>query len=161
MPWFLCFQSFGISYLEVCLSLSWEVLCLVWNNSTWIGSHRPQEEEVSTLRTSCQGQGQGQSSEVEMSSIARCFGCTLSAQIKQQSSTSGGWYFRASALEMEKEECWSVFSHVGIETFYPLRILCNQLWFSTSASITENLLQSWLPPEGDQVGAGLSCSTSW
>ncbi len=32
MPWFLCFQSFGIFYLEVCLSLSWEVLCLVWNN---------------------------------------------------------------------------------------------------------------------------------
>jgi hypothetical protein len=29
MPLFSCFQSFGISYLEVGLSLSWEVLCLV------------------------------------------------------------------------------------------------------------------------------------
>ncbi len=33
MPWFLCFQSFGISYLEVGLSHSWEVLCLVWKDS--------------------------------------------------------------------------------------------------------------------------------
>ncbi len=32
MPLFSCFQSFGVSYLEVCLSLSWEVLCLVRNN---------------------------------------------------------------------------------------------------------------------------------
>ncbi len=32
MPWFLCFQLFGISYLEVGLSLSWEVLCLVWKD---------------------------------------------------------------------------------------------------------------------------------
>jgi hypothetical protein len=29
MPLFLCFQSFGISHLEVGLSLSWEVLCLL------------------------------------------------------------------------------------------------------------------------------------
>ncbi len=32
MPLFLCFQSFGISYLEVGLSLSWEVLCLLWKD---------------------------------------------------------------------------------------------------------------------------------
>ncbi len=56
----------------------------------WIGSHQPQEEEVSTSQTLCQGQGQGQGLEVETSSIARCFGGTLSAQTKQQSSTSGG-----------------------------------------------------------------------
>ncbi len=73
-----------------------------------MGSHQPQEEEVFTLQTSYQGQGQGQGLEVETLSIACCFGGTLSAQIKQQSSTSGGWYFRASALEMEKEEAWFV-----------------------------------------------------
>jgi hypothetical protein len=56
----------------------------------WIGSHQPQEEEVFTLRTLYQGQGQGQGLEVETSSIAHCFGGTLLAQIKQQSSTSGG-----------------------------------------------------------------------
>ncbi len=32
MPSFLCFQSFGILFLEVGLSLSWEVLCLVWKD---------------------------------------------------------------------------------------------------------------------------------
>jgi hypothetical protein len=56
----------------------------------WIGSHQPQEEEVFTLQTSYQGQSQGQGLEVETLSIARCFGGTLSTQIKQQSSTSGG-----------------------------------------------------------------------
>ncbi len=59
----------------------------------WIGSHQPQEEEVFTSQTSYQGRGQGQGLEVETSSIARfarCFGGTLSAQIKQQSSMSGG-----------------------------------------------------------------------
>ncbi len=55
----------------------------------WIGSHQPQEEEVFTLQMLHQGQGQGQGLEVEMLSIARCFGGTLLAQIKQQSSTSG------------------------------------------------------------------------
>jgi hypothetical protein len=69
----------------------------------WIGSHQLQEEEVFTLQTLCQSQGQGQVLEVEMPSIARCFGGTLSAQIKQQSSTSGVWNFTASALELEKE----------------------------------------------------------
>ena len=54
----------------------------------WIGFHQPQEEEVFTLRTSYQGQSQGRGSEVEMSSIAHCFGGTLLAQIKQQSSMS-------------------------------------------------------------------------
>jgi hypothetical protein len=39
-----------------------------------------------------------------MLSIAHCFGGMLSAQIKQQSSMSGVGYFRASALEMEKEK---------------------------------------------------------
>jgi hypothetical protein len=40
------------------------------------------EEEVLSfsLRTSCQGQGQGQ--EVSASSIISCFGCTLQAQTK-------------------------------------------------------------------------------
>ncbi len=32
MPLFSCFQSFGVSYLDVGLSLSWKVLCLVLNN---------------------------------------------------------------------------------------------------------------------------------
>ncbi len=36
MPLFLCFQSFGISYLEVGLSLSWEVLCLLRKDCIWI-----------------------------------------------------------------------------------------------------------------------------
>jgi hypothetical protein len=36
MPLFLCFQSFGISYLEVGLSLSWEVLCLLRKDHIWI-----------------------------------------------------------------------------------------------------------------------------
>jgi imidazolonepropionase-like amidohydrolase len=40
---------------------------------------------------------------VATSSIACCFGCTLLAQIKQQSTTSGICYFGASALGMEKE----------------------------------------------------------
>ncbi len=56
----------------------------------WIGSHQLQEEEVFTLQTSYQGQGQAQGPEVEMLSITRCFGGTLLAQIKQQSSMSGG-----------------------------------------------------------------------
>ncbi len=56
----------------------------------WIGSHQLQEEEVFTLQTLYQGQGQGQGLEVETLSIARCFDGTLLAQIKQQSSTSGG-----------------------------------------------------------------------
>ncbi len=55
----------------------------------WIGSHQPQEEEVFTLQMLYQGQGQGQGLEVETLSIACCFGGMLSAQIKQQSSTSG------------------------------------------------------------------------
>jgi hypothetical protein len=58
-------------------------------STTWIGSHQPQEEEVFILQTLCQGQGQGQVLEVETSSIASCFGSMLSAQIKQESSTSG------------------------------------------------------------------------
>ncbi len=36
MPLFSCFQSFGISYLEVGLSLSWEVLCLLRKGCIWI-----------------------------------------------------------------------------------------------------------------------------
>ena len=36
MPLFSCFQSFGISYLEVGLSLSWEVLCLLRKDRIWI-----------------------------------------------------------------------------------------------------------------------------
>jgi hypothetical protein len=36
MPLFLCFQSFGISYLEVGLSLIWEVLCLLQKDRIWI-----------------------------------------------------------------------------------------------------------------------------
>jgi hypothetical protein len=48
----------------------------------WIGSHQPQEEEMLTLRTLCQGQSQGKGSEVETLSIACCFGGMLSAQIK-------------------------------------------------------------------------------
>jgi hypothetical protein len=98
---------------------------------------------------------------VETLSIACCFGGVLSAPIKQQSFMSGVWYFTASALEMEKEEGWFVLRHVGIEAFYPSRFLCSWSWFSTSATITENFLQSWLPCEADQVGAGSSCSTSW
>jgi hypothetical protein len=62
--------------------------------------------------------------EVKTLSIARCFGGMLSAQIKQQSSTSGVGYFQASALEMEKEEGWSVLRHVEIEASYPSRFLC-------------------------------------
>ncbi len=50
--------------------------------TTWIGFHQPQEEEVLKLQTLCQGQSQGQGLEVEMPSIACCFGGTLSAQIK-------------------------------------------------------------------------------
>jgi hypothetical protein len=62
----------------------------VKRTTTWIGSHQPQEEEVITLQMSYQGQGQGQGSEVETSSITHCFGGTLLAQIKQESSMSGG-----------------------------------------------------------------------
>ncbi len=47
-----------------------------------MGSHQPQEEEVFTLQMSYQDQGQGQGLEVEMLSIACCFGGMLSAQIK-------------------------------------------------------------------------------
>ncbi len=36
MPLFLCFQSFGFSYLEVGLSHSWEVLCLLRKDCIWI-----------------------------------------------------------------------------------------------------------------------------
>ncbi len=36
MPLFSCFQQFGISYLEVGLSLSWEVLCLLQKDRIWI-----------------------------------------------------------------------------------------------------------------------------
>ncbi len=107
-----------------------------------MGSHQPQEEEVFTSRTLYHGQGQGQGSELETLSIACCFGGMLLAQIKhsrkskhseyeyfvqtfqEQSSMSGVLYFTASALEMEKEECWFVFHHVGIEAFYPSRFLC-------------------------------------
>jgi hypothetical protein len=59
-----------------------------------------------------------------MSSIACCFGFTLSAQIKQQSTTSGLYYFGASVLEMEKEEGLFILRYVGIEDFHPSRFLC-------------------------------------
>ncbi len=171
MPWFLCFQSFSISYWEVGLSLSWEVLCLVWKDYyigqffglslSWTvlcllwkdyyvdwfpsaarrrGIHIANDVPGPRPRTGL---------EVETLSIVHCFGGMLSVQIKQQTSMSGVWYFRASALEMEEEEGWFVLRHVKIEAFYPSRFLCSWPWFSTSASITENFLQSWLPCEAD------------
>ncbi len=47
-----------------------------------MGSYQLQEEEVFTLQTLYQGQGQGQGLDAEMKSIACCFGGTLLAQIK-------------------------------------------------------------------------------
>jgi hypothetical protein len=60
---------------------------------------------------------------VESLSIARCFGGTLLVQIKQESLTSGGRYFRASALELEKEEGWFVLHHKNQVCLYIF--LCN------------------------------------
>jgi hypothetical protein len=70
----------------------------------------------------CQGQGQGE--EVVTLSTAGCFGCTLMAQIKQQSTTSGVYYCGTSALEMEEEEGWFVLRYVRIKVFHPSRFLC-------------------------------------
>ena len=77
----------------------------------------PQEkEEMLASRTSCQGQGQGY--EVASSSIAGCFGQTLSTQTKQQTSTSGV-YYRACSVEVEEEKGWFRLGHYKTEIFHP------------------------------------------
>ena len=60
-----------------------------------------------------------------------------------------------------KKEAWFVLRYVGIEVFHPSRFLCGWSWLSTSSLATENILQSWLPCESDQVGAESSCSNLW
>ena len=165
MPWFLCFQSFVISYLEVGLNLSWDVLCLLWMDyhvGKFLGLSWtvccllrkdyyvdlfPSAARKQSVRIMNPYQGQAQGEEVATSSTACCFGCMLSMQIKQQSSTSGVYYCGASSLEMEKEDGWSSFRYAEIEVFHPSRFLCGWSWLSTSASATDNFLQSWLPCE--------------
>ena len=76
----------------------------------------PQEkEEMLASQTSCQGLGQGY--EVALSSIAGCFGCTLSTQTKKQTSTSGA-YYRACLVEMEEEKGWFRLGHFKTEVFH-------------------------------------------
>ncbi len=93
------------------LSLSWTVLCLLWKDyymDQFLLAARRRGVHVANV---IPGPRPRQGLEVETSSIACCFGGTLLAQIKQQSSMSGIWYFQASALEMEKEEGWFVLRH--------------------------------------------------
>ena len=119
----------------------------------------PQEkEEMLASRTSCQGHSQGY--EVVSSSIAGCFSWTLLTQTKQQTSTSGV-YYRSCLVEMVEEKGWFRLGHFKTEVFHPWQFLCGKSWLSTSAPITEYSLLSRLSHEADQVGAGLSCSTSW
>ncbi len=179
MPWFLCFQSFGISYLEVSISLSWEVLCLVWKDNyvDWFpsaarrrGVHIPNVVPRPRPRTGFRGGdvehclllwwyavGADQAF-LEVLKLGVWIFCAVFSRTKLHV-----WclIFQSQCIRNGKRRMLVVFHHVGIEAFYPSRFLCGGSWFSTSASITENFLQSWLPSEADQVGAGSSCPTLW
>ena len=121
-----CFVGSSYSTME-CHSGLIEVSCGCHGRSTWrihpcCGTRilvlSPPQEEEGMLALQTLGQRQGKGWEVALSSIVGCFGCTLSTQTKEQTSTSG-FYYRACLVDVEEEKGWFQLGHLKTEVFHP------------------------------------------
>ncbi len=162
MPWFSCFQSFGIFYLQVGLSLSWEVLCMVWKDYyvVWFplaarrrGVHIANVIPGPRPRT---GFGGG---DVEHCLLLWWYAvgtdqAKKAPRLVAHISEPVHWKWKKKNVGLS-----SVMSELKLSTLQGFYTVDHD--FLGLPQLLKTFLQSWLPHEADKVGAGSSCSTSW